>query len=63
MEYEIEHVYGYRNADCTNNLKYTDKGDIAFMTAAVGVVMNSSSGAQRIFGGREVEMGPKNVGS
>ena len=39
IEYEIEHAYGYRS-DCTNNLKFTSTGEVAYTTAAIGVVMN-----------------------
>jgi hypothetical protein len=52
MEFEIEHVYGYRAEDCTNNLKYTDKGEVAFMTASVGIVMDTNTGTQKIYGGK-----------
>lgn len=43
MELEIEHVYGYRANDCTNNLHYTDKGEAVFMTAALGIVMDPAT--------------------
>jgi len=43
FELEIEHVYGYRANDCTNNLHYTDKGDAVFMSAAMGIVMDTAT--------------------
>lgn len=32
------------------------------MTAAVGIVMDTDSKKQRVYGGKEVVMGPKNIG-
>ena len=58
-EFEIEHVYGYRAHDCNNNLHYTENGEVAFMTAALGVVMNTTTGRQRVYGGKECPMLPK----
>jgi len=52
FELEIEHVYGYRANDCSNNLHYNDKGEAVFMTAAVGVVMDTETKRQRVYGGK-----------
>lgn len=54
-EWEIEHVYGYRTADCQQNLRYTADGKAVYMTAALGVVMDTSSGEQKFYGGQQVE--------
>lgn len=58
-EFEIEHVYGYRAHDCNNNLHYTEHGEVSFMTAALGVVMDTTTGRQRVYGGKECPMLPK----
>ena len=58
-EYEIEHVYGYNNV-CSNNLHYTEAGEVVFQAAALGVVMETENGRQRVYGGKQVEMAPKN---
>jgi len=53
-EYEIEHVYGYRAADCTQNLRYNSKGEAVYMVACLGVVMDTNTEAQRFYGGGQV---------
>ena len=55
VEWEIEHVYGYRTADCQQNLRYTADGRAALMTAALGVVMDTTSGEQKFYGGLQVD--------
>jgi hypothetical protein len=50
-EFEVEHVYGYRN-DVVNNLYYTDKGEAVFMSGALGVVMETTERRQRVYGGK-----------
>lgn len=42
-EFEIEHVYGYRAADCQQNLRYSSEGKAVYMVAALGVVMDTST--------------------
>ena len=54
-EWEIEHVYGYRTADCQQNLRYTADGKAVYMTAALGVVMDTDSGEQKFYGGLQVD--------
>ena len=51
-EFEVEHVYGYRANDCSNNLHYTESGKAVFMTAALGVSMDTETGSQRVYGGK-----------
>ena len=51
-EWEIEHVYGYRVSDCQQNLRYNDKGEAVYMVAALGVVMNTETCEQRLYGGK-----------
>lgn len=43
VEFELEHVYGYRTSDCTQNLRYNTNGEAVFMVAALGVVMNTDT--------------------
>lgn len=58
-EYEIEHVYGYRAADCQQNLRYTSEGKAVYMVAALGVVMDTTTSEQKFYGGMQCEGGPK----
>ena len=46
---ELEYVHGYRCHDVRNNLKYTANDEIAYHTAAVGIVLNPSSNTQKHF--------------
>ena len=39
-EFEIEHVYGFRTFDCRQNLRYTANGQVVYMVAALGVVLD-----------------------
>jgi len=43
-DFAIEHVYGYRASDCQQNLRYTSGGKACYMVAAVGVVMDTTTG-------------------
>lgn len=48
----LQYVYGYRAIDSRNNIFYTHKGtEIAYMTAALGIVLNTQNNTQRFFGG------------
>lgn len=58
-EFEIEHVYGYRAADATQNLRYNSKGEAVFMVACLGVIMDTTTEKQRFYGGGQVEMESK----
>ena len=40
-------VHGYAAQECKNNLRYTSAGEIAYHSAAVGIVYNSSTHTQR----------------
>ena len=62
-EFEIEHVYGYRAADCQQNLRYTSEGKAVYMVAALGVVMDTDTCQQSFYGGKTTEMGPKHENS
>ena len=50
-EFQIEHVYGYRAADCQQNLRYTAEGKAVYMVAALGVVMDTNTCEQKFYGG------------
>jgi len=60
VEFEPEHVYGYRASDCQQNLRYNANGEAVFMVAALGVVMDTETLKQRFYGGKEVSMEAKN---
>jgi WD40 repeat protein len=48
----IDYVYGYRAIDSRNNVFYTAKSnEIVYMTAALGIVLNTDTNTQRFFGG------------
>ena len=38
---ELDYVHGYRCHDSRNNLRYTAGGNLAYITAGVGVVMDT----------------------
>lgn len=40
---KIKYAHGFRSFDTRNNLKYINQNDVAFTTAALGVVMNKPS--------------------
>jgi WD40 repeat protein len=50
----IDYVYGYRAIDSRNNIFYTkESNEIAYMTAALGIVLNTETKEQKFFGGGE----------
>lgn len=54
IAYALNYVYGYRCADTRQNVFFNDKGQVIFMTAAVGVQLDTSSNTQKFFGGGPV---------
>ena len=54
VDYCLNYVYGYRCADTRQNVFFNDKGQVIFMTAAVGVQLDPSSNTQKFFGGGPV---------
>jgi hypothetical protein len=36
----LKWAHGFRSFDTRNNLKYTKSGEIAFTTAALGIILN-----------------------
>ncbi|TNV82525.1 hypothetical protein FGO68_gene16014 [Halteria grandinella] len=59
-EFEVEYVYGYRTFDCRQNLRYNAKGQPVYMVAALGVILDTESNTQKVFGGKETKMVAKN---
>ena len=43
-------------------MRYNSKGEAVFMVAALGVVMDTETGKQRFYGGKEVPMEAKREG-
>lgn len=54
-EYKLEYVFGYRTENSRNNLYYNADGNVVYMTAALGVILNTEDNTQAFFGGNEVE--------
>ena len=45
----LDYVFGVREKDVRNNVRYTSKGQIAYHTAAVGIVLNAEKNTQSFF--------------
>ena len=43
--------FDYLSLITLSNRRYNEKGEAVFMSAALGVVMNTDTGAQRFYGG------------
>jgi microtubule-associated protein-like 6 len=51
VAFDLEYVYGYRVFDSRQNLFYTSNpGNVVYMVAALGVVLNKDQNRQRFFG-------------
>jgi microtubule-associated protein-like 6 len=61
VQYALEYVYGYRCEDSRMNAYFNASGDAVYMTAALGVVLNTKTNTQKFFGGGSVEQKAKNV--
>lgn len=53
--YKLEYVFGYRADDSRNNVYYNAEGNVVYMTACLGVILNKNDNTQTFFGGNEVE--------
>jgi len=42
-EYELEYVYGYRCEDSRQNVYYNNDGNIVYMTACLGVILDKEA--------------------
>lgn len=62
-EYELEYVYGYRCEDSRQNVYYNKDGNLVYMTACLGVILDKASNTQTFFGGGQVENKSKQVAS
>ena len=61
VKYQLEYVYGYRCEDSRANVCYNAEGNVAYMTAAVGVILNKGANTQTFFGGGQVDNTSKKV--
>lgn len=61
VNYSLEYVYGYRCADSRQNVYFNNSGQAVYMTAALGVILDTSSNTQKFFGGGKVDNTAKNV--
>jgi hypothetical protein len=61
--YALEHAYGYRCQDSRQNVFYNDAGQVVYMTACLGVILDKDSNTQTFFGGGEVDNASKQVSS
>lgn len=59
VTYDLEYVYGYRSADTRQNVKFNCNGEVVYMTAAVGVILDTGSNTQKFFGGKCAETSHK----
>ena len=58
QKYEIDFVFGVETTDSLKHLGFNSKGQIVYMTASLGVVLDWSAKGkmtQKIFGGFEVQ--------
>jgi len=55
IQYELEYVYGYRSADAKQNLHYNPEGNLVYMTACMGIILDKNNNTQTFFGGGEVD--------
>jgi WD40 repeat protein len=60
---QLEYVYGYRCQDSRQNVYFNPDGNIVYMTACLGVMLNISDNTQLFFGGGEVANESKQVSS
>ena len=59
----LEYVYGYRCQDSRQNVYFNPDGNICYMTACLGVILDKEANTQTFFGGGEVENASKQVAS
>ena len=57
--YHLEYAYGYRCQDSRQNVYYNCDGNVTYMTAALGVILDKASNTQKFFGGGECENASK----
>jgi hypothetical protein len=57
--YSLEYAYGYRCSDSRQNVYFNADGQVTYMTACLGVILDQESNTQKFFGGNEVNTGSK----
>jgi len=57
--YALEYAYGYRCSDSRQNVYFNANGQVTYMTACLGVILDQPSNTQTFFGGNEVNTGSK----
>lgn len=60
---ELEYVYGYRCEDSRQNVFFNPDGNVTYMTACLGVILDKNDNTQKFFGGGEVDNKSKQVAS
>jgi hypothetical protein len=45
----LEHVYGYESQTMRNNVRYTGDDEIVYTVSTMGIVLNTTNKAQRIY--------------
>lgn len=45
----LEHVYGYESQTMRNNVRYTSDDEIVYTVSTMGIVLNTTNKAQRIY--------------
>ena len=61
--YKLEYVYGYRTQDSRQNLYYNPDGNIVFMSACLGIILDKTNNTQTFFGAEEVNNESKQTSS
>ena len=63
ITYKLEYVYGYRTQDSRQNLYYNPDGNIVFMSACLGIILDKANNTQTFFGAEEVNNESKQTAS
>jgi len=53
--YALEYCYGYRSQDSRQNVYFNKDSQVTYMTAALGVILDTGSNTQKFFGGGEAD--------
>jgi len=60
-DFSLEFIYGYRAGDSSMNCLYTSNREVAYFSAAVGIVLDPQNNAQRFFGGIGISSKPQGI--
>jgi hypothetical protein len=63
VTYKLEYCYGYRTQDSRQNLYYNSDGNIVFMSACLGIILDKTNNTQTFFGADEVNNESKQTAS